>query len=202
MFTGLITAVGTVATQEAFEYGTRLTIEHPLGVLEVGSSMAVSGVCLTVVESTRESFVADISPETLSVTTLGEWELGQRVNLEPPLCVGAPLDGHIVQGHVDGVGRLVDWVAYAEHTEISVAAPEDLMRFIAVKGSIALDGISLTVNRVSSQNFTVNIIPWTRARTALWWTLKSESAMAVNLEVDCVARYVLRARDLEAEASA
>lgn len=191
MFTGIITDIGEVAARD----GGRFTIRcgYTAESIAIGASIACDGACLTatdVVPSGAGSmFAVDVSNETLSKTTLGEWRPGRRINLERALKAGDELGGHMVSGHVDGVGRIVDVRADGESRRLSVEVPAGLARFIAAKGSVAIDGISLTVNEVSGNNFGINVIPHTLTHTTLGARTPGER---VNLEVDLVARYVAR----------
>jgi riboflavin synthase len=157
--------------------------------VEVGGSVAVDGVCLTAVERTADRFAADVSKETLRVTTLGRLEPGHRVNLEASLKLGQRIDGHLVTGHVDGVGEVLSLTESGRSLALEIAVPAPLARYIARKGSIAVDGVSLTVNAVSRDCFAVNVIPHTRAVTII-----SGYAVGtpVNIEVDLIARYLER----------
>jgi riboflavin synthase len=192
MFTGIVRDIGEVRAVEPRDGDLRLTIGFArlaAGELALGDSVCVQGVCLTVAGLTRETFAADVSRETLSVTTLGECIVGTRVNLEPALRAGDPLGGHLVSGHIDGIGRVVERGADARSTRLLVEAPAPLMRYIARKGSVALDGVSLTVNEVEAARFAVNLIPHTLSATTLG---RLASGGRVNLEVDQLARYVER----------
>jgi len=190
MFTGIIQTVGQVAAIDRRGADARLHITGlPLQGGAIGESIAVSGVCLTAVEFTADGFVADVSGETLACTTLGAWSVGQRVNLERALAVGERLGGHIVSGHVDGVGELVSRQADGRSQRFTLRAPAALARYIAAKGSITVDGVSLTVNTVSGAEFGVNIVPHTLTHTSLD-ALRAGSR--VNLEVDLLARYLER----------
>jgi riboflavin synthase len=190
MFTGIVTDLGTVRRITPGPV-TRLEIEtaYPVGEIALGASVCCSGCCLSVVEKGPNWMAFEVSGETLSVTTLGQWQVGTRVNLERALKVGDELGGHLVSGHVDGVGRIVDQHPDGGSIRVTFGAPRALMRFIASKGSIAVDGISLTVNEVSDTTFGVNIIPITQEVTSLGST---KTGSAVNLEIDQVARYVAR----------
>jgi riboflavin synthase len=161
----------------------------PLADGQLGESIAVGGVCLTAVAFTDEGFVADVSGETLACTTIGGWAAGERVNLERALALGERLGGHIVSGHVDGVGEVVARRADARSQRFTLRAPAALARYIAAKGSITLDGVSLTVNAVEGPQFEVNIVPHTLAHTSLdaW-----QPGRQVNIEVDVLARYLER----------
>ena len=192
MFTGIIQALGQVAQISEHAGDLRLHIDAP-GIdaarIHSGASVAVAGVCLTVAVVVPGGFLADVSRETLALTTIGEWRSGRRVNLEPALRAGDALGGHLVSGHVDGLAQLVASHGDARSQRLGWRTSPQLMRFIATKGSVALDGVSLTVNAVSAQQFTVNLIPHTMHVT----TLKHlRSGSAVNLEVDLLARYVER----------
>ncbi len=190
MFTGIIQTVGQVAAIDRRGGDARLHVaglQLPDG--ELGESIAVSGVCLTAVEFTAGGFVADVSAETLACTTLGDWAVGRRVNLERALAVGARLGGHIVSGHVDGVGEVVSRQADGRSQRFMIRAPAALARYIAGKGSITVEGVSLTVNTVCGSEFGVNIVPHTLTHTSLD-ALRVGSR--VNLEVDLLARYLER----------
>ncbi|HVO00743.1 MAG TPA: riboflavin synthase [Candidatus Cybelea sp.] len=190
MFTGIVTDLGTVRRLAPGPV-TRLEIQtrYPAGDIALGASICCNGCCLSVVEKGPDWLAFEVSGETLSVTTLGQWQVGTRVNLERALKVGDELGGHLVSGHVDGVGRIADQRQDGGSTRITLQAPEKLMRFIAPKGSIAVDGISLTVNEVDDKTFGVNIIPITQEVTNLG---SIRTGSAVNLEIDQVARYVAR----------
>lgn len=190
MFTGIIQAVGRVAALERRGGDQRLRIGGlPLADGRLGESIAVSGVCLTAVAFTDDGFVADVSGETLACTTLGGWGPGEHVNLERALALGERLGGHIVSGHVDGVGEVVARRADARSQRFTLRAPAALARYIAAKGSITLDGVSLTVNAVQGPQFEVNIVPHTLTHTSLdaW-----QPGRRVNIEVDVLARYLER----------
>ncbi len=213
MFTGIITDVGTVRAvtpPSGHNSDTRIEIltAYELGDVAIGASIACSGVCLTVTAKGaaedgaaghgpggdgRGWFAADVSGETLSVTSLRAWRAGHKVNLERSLKVGDELGGHIVQGHVDGIGRVVSLEPEGGSTRVWIEAPQDLAPFIAPKGSIAVDGVSLTVNTVDGSGFGLNIIPHTWEHTA-FHTLAPDDA--VNLEIDVLARYVARLREV------
>ena len=199
MFTGLITDIGTIRTIAPIgaAQDMRLTIATAWSTdtIALGASIACSGCCLTVVEIGPGWLAFDASAETLAKTTLGAWRVGTRFNLERALRLGDELGGHLVSGHVDGVGRVATRIADAGSVRFGFAIAASLGRMVAVKGSIAVDGVSLTVNGVEDRraidetNFTVNIIPHTQAATTLG-TL--EPGMRVNMEVDVLARYVAR----------
>lgn len=190
MFTGIVTDLGTVRRITPGPV-TRLEIEtaYPLGEIALGASVCCNGCCLSVVEKGPNWMAFEVSGETLSVTTLGTWKVGTRVNLERALKVGDELGGHLVSGHVDGVGKIVEQHPDGGSIRITCEAPKPMMRFIASKGSIAVDGISLTVNEVTDTSFGVNIIPITQEVTNLG---SIQAGAAVNLEIDQVARYVAR----------
>ncbi|ROO25598.1 riboflavin synthase [Salinisphaera japonica] len=192
MFTGLIQGVGQVVEQEKRGGDTRLVIDcgdADLGTIAVGDSIAISGVCLTATEIDGHCFAADVSKETLKLTTLGNFVVGTRVNLEPPLRAGDALGGHMVAGHVDGLGVVEELHADARSWRLSFSVPKPLARYLASKGSIAVDGISLTINEVDDRRFGVNIIPHTMSHTSLGDRRIGDH---VNIEVDLVARYLAR----------
>jgi len=190
MFTGIITDLGRVRSisQGAM---TRLEIEtgYPFEGIAIGASIACNGACLSVVERAPGWFAVEASAETLSKTTLGEWRAGTAVNLERPLKVGDELGGHLVLGHVDGVGAIAERRPDGGSVRLTVEAPADLARFIAPKGSVAIDGVSMTVNEASGQRFGVNVIPITERETNLG---ALAAGARVNLEIDMMARYVAR----------
>lgn len=190
MFTGIITDVGRVlAVERQGETRLRIGTAFDTDGIEIGASIACSGVCLTVVDKGGDWFAVDVSAATLDCTSLGAWDSGTRVNLERSLKVGDELGGHIVTGHVDGVGQVVDLVPAGESVRVVFQAPPALARFIAPKGAVAVDGASLTVNDVDGARFSVNIIPHTRRMTTL-----GDAAVGdrVNVEIDVLARYVAR----------
>lgn len=192
MFSGLVKGIGRIATRTDSGPDRRFVIElgtAAIPPLAIGGSVAVSGVCLTAVAVTPQSFTADVSAETLSVTTLGALVAGSRVNLEPPLKAGDPLDGHLVTGHVDGVGKVVEIAPVGSSQRLVIGVPAALSRYIAAKGSVAVDGVSLTVNSVRGTEFEVNVIPHTQAVTVIG---EYRAGTAVNIEVDLLARYVER----------
>lgn len=192
MFSGLVKGIGRVASRANTGADARFVIELGSARVEplvVGGSIAVNGVCLTAVDVARGGFTADVSAATLAVTTLGRLTAGARVNLESPLRAGDPLDGHIVTGHVDGVGEVISVEAVGGSKRIVVAVPAALSRYIAAKGSVAVDGVSLTVNAVGVAEFEVNIIPHTQAVTVIG---EYARGTAVNIEVDMLARYLER----------
>ncbi|UEM04115.1 riboflavin synthase [Skermanella rosea] len=190
MFTGIITDVGRVAAVER-RGDTLFTIEtaFDMGTVDMGASIACSGCCLTVIDKAPGRFTISASGETLSKTTLGTWGQGTEINLERALRLGDELGGHIVSGHVDGVADVVSAAQEGDSWRYLFEVPADLARFVAPKGSVALDGVSLTVNEVEGRRFGVNIIPHTRTHTT-FRTLGPGSR--VNMEVDMLARYVAR----------
>jgi len=192
MFTGLIETTGELRSRQARGPGFRLVVGTSLGPFELGESIAVSGACLTVVESSAQHFAADVSLETADKTTLGALPLGARVNLERSLALGERLGGHLVTGHVDAVAEVLSVESVGEAWRVKVRAPRQLARFVAAKGSVALDGVSLTVNTVADDAFEVMLIPHTREVTN--FSLLAPG-VRLNMEVDLVARYVLRYLD-------
>jgi riboflavin synthase len=196
MFTGIVAAVGTVLAVEPVAGGVRIRVAAgglPLSDVAVGDSIAVNGVCLTVVARDDAVFEADVSPETMSCTT--GFAPGARVNLEKALRLADRLGGHLVSGHVDGVGTVTRVEARGDNRLLAIAAPADIVRYIARKGSIAVNGVSLTVNAVEGCEFRVNLIPHTLASTNLE---NLRAGDRVNLEADLVARYLERLRQHEA----
>jgi riboflavin synthase len=192
VFSGLVKGIGQVSSRTSRGADVRFVVElgsAALAPLAVGGSVAVNGVCLTAVSVTPQSFTADVSAATLAVTTLGSLGVGAKVNLEPPLKAGDPLDGHIVTGHVDGVGEVVAVEPAGGSKRLVVAVPAALARYIAQKGSVAVDGVSLTVNVVAGAEFEVNVIPHTQSVTVIGGYVRGT---AVNIEVDMLARYLER----------
>ncbi|HVM82092.1 MAG TPA: riboflavin synthase [Stellaceae bacterium] len=190
MFTGIVTDLGRVrAVIPGGDTGYEIETHYDTGEIAIGASIACSGVCLTVVEKDRGWFRVQASAETRSRSTVGSWRAGSAVNLERALKLGDELGGHLVAGHVDGMGRLVERRAEGDSLRLVVEAPAALAPGIAPKGSIAVDGVSLTVNEVTGARFGVNIIPHTQAATSLGALAVGD---AVNLELDLVARYVAR----------
>jgi riboflavin synthase len=192
MFTGIIEAVGRVSALEARGGDLRLSVasgDLDLSGATVGDSIAVNGCCLTVVQLERTGFAADVSRESLSLTTLGALERGDPVNLERALTLSKPLGGHLVSGHVDGIGRVESRVVDGRSVRFRIRAPEELSRYLARKGSVCVDGVSLTVNEADGAAFGVNIVPHTLAATVFGGYREGSR---VNLEVDIVARYLER----------
>jgi riboflavin synthase len=193
MFTGLIEAIGEVTARTATTGGQRISIRSPLAAgLSLGDSVAVNGVCLTVVKSDA-AFQADVGPETLRVTTLGSLEDGALVNLERPLRGDGRMGGHFVQGHVDAVGRIEDLRPESDFHWLTVSFPTELGRYLVAKGSIAVDGISLTVAGLGADRFDVQLVPFTLEHTNLQ---RARIGDRVNLECDMIGKYIARAAEL------
>lgn len=191
MFSGIVADVGAIARAEDRQGGLRLTVAtHQLGMgdVQLGDSIAVNGVCLTVVQKIANSFVVDVSRETLNCT-VGLDQAGKKVNLEKALRLSDRLGGHLVSGHVDGVGEVAAFNDIGESWRLVVRAPHELAKYIAVKGSITINGVSLTVNHVVGNDFEVNLIPHTLEVTTLH---ELKAGAKVNLEIDLIARYVER----------
>ena len=192
MFTGIIEAIGSVAKLQQLGSDWRLTIDTgklDLSDVVLGDSIAVNGCCLTVVELKENIFSADVSNESMRCTALGEFKDGTRVNLEKAMLASGRLGGHIVSGHVDGVGSLVELSEDGASVRLVYEAPKEIAKYIAAKGSVCIDGTSLTVNEVSGQKFTVNVIPHTQIETIIG---DYKVDQKVNLEVDLIARYLER----------
>ncbi len=192
MFSGIIQGGGEILEQTEAAADRRLLISlngTSLGPLEIGGSIAVNGVCLTATSLAQDRFSVDVSAETLAVTTFGQLAAGSRVNLEAPIKLGDPLDGHLVTGHVDGVGKVVAFSPAGRSMLLSIELPAGLSRYVARKGSVAIDSVRLTVNAVAERRFDVNIIPHTRAATIID---EYRPGSAVNIEVDIIARYLER----------
>jgi riboflavin synthase len=195
MFTGLVEGVGTLTDVRAVGDARRVRIQTPLGgELAPGDSLGVNGVCLTVTAASPNEVQADIGPETLRVTTLGTLSSGQRVNLERPLLAGGRFGGHFVLGHVDGVGVVASIRPEADCHWMTISYPPDLARYFIRKGSVAVDGISLTVAALGEDAFDVQIVPFTWEHTTLGTSRPGER---VNLECDMIGKYVLRAMELQ-----
>lgn len=196
MFTGIITDIGTIDELEhRGDLRARIRTTYAPDGIDIGASIACDGVCLTVIERGAEGgnwFDVEISAETLSKTNLGEWDKGRRVNLERALKVGDELGGHIVSGHVDGLAEVVAMRDEGDSTRVTFRAPEELAGFIAPKGSVTLNGTSLTVNEVNGSDFGINFIPHTKQVTT-WGGV--EIGDRINLEIDTLARYVARLRE-------
>lgn len=199
MFTGIITDIGNVRTVEMRgDMRARIACAYQMDGVDLGASIACDGVCLTVIAKGDDWFDVDISAETLSKTNIGTngWSEGQRLNLERALRVGDELGGHIVSGHVDGVARIVEMHDDGDSLRVTFEAPKELARYIAPKGSVALNGTSLTVNEVAGNRFGINLIPHTQDVTT-WGDIKLGDA--INLEIDTLARYVARLTEAQAE---
>jgi riboflavin synthase len=200
MFTGIIQDLGRVVSRESRGVDARLTIateKLSLANIAIGDSICIQGVCLTATTVAGNTFTADVSHETLSLTTLGSLHADSRVNLEPSLRAGDPLGGHLVSGHVDGIASVTALARDGDSLRLTFAAPEALSRYIARKGSVTIDGVSLTVNDVAGLTFGVNLIPHTQAVTTLG---QLQQGARVNLEIDQVARYVERLLSAAADA--
>ena len=194
MFTGIITDIGTITelTQEG-DLRARIACGYDTSGIDMGASIASNGVCLTVVDLGPDWYEVQVSRETVDMTNLGDWKQGRRVNLERALRVGDELGGHIVSGHVDGVAEVVAMRDEGDSTRVTLRAPEALARFIAPKGSVALNGTSLTVNEVDGCDFGINFIPHTKVSTTWGDTAVGDR---VNLEIDTLARYVARLAEM------
>jgi riboflavin synthase len=196
MFTGIITDIGTVrSVTRAGDTRFDITTAYDLATVDIGASIACNGCCLTVIEKGNDWFAIQASAETLSKTTLGDWATGTRINLERALKIGDELGGHIVSGHVDGLGEIVSITPEGDSQRFRFRVPHEIARFIAPKGSVAIDGTSLTVNEVEGNHFGVNIIPHTQAVTT-WGSMKV--GQRVNIEIDMLARYVARLTEYKA----
>ncbi len=195
MFTGIITDLGQVrSVEKTGDWRFTIATTYDITSIEVGASICCSGVCLTAVEFGDDCFAVDVSEETISKTTLGTWQPGRSINLEKSLKLGDEMGGHIVSGHVDGLGSLVSKSPDGDSQRMVFAAERELLRFIAKKGSITIDGVSLTVNDVDDHQFAVNIIPHTQVVTTLGELAVGD---AVNLEIDMLARYVARLTEMD-----
>ena len=199
MFTGIVTDIGTVrALDPRGDLRVRIGTGYDVGDLDLGASVACDGCCLTVVDRGEDGaggwFAVDVSAESLARTRLGDWREGTRVNLERSLRLGDEMGGHIVSGHVDGVARLVATRDEGDSTRFTFEVPAELARYVASKGSVALNGTSLTVNEVDGTRFGVNVIPHTQAVTT-WGDAREGDR--INLEIDTLARYVARLREFE-----
>lgn len=205
MFTGIVTALGTIESiEQRGDLRVRIACPWDPAKIAIGASIACAGVCLTVVERGGSAgdawFAVDVSAETVSRTAKGMWSEGAQINLEPSLRVGDELGGHIVSGHVDAVGKVADWEPEGDSMRVTIAAPPELARFLAAKGSVTVDGVSLTVNSVDDRpdgavHFGLNIIPHTAEVTTLG---ELGQGSEVNLEIDTVARYLQRLESLRA----
>jgi len=205
MFTGIVTAIGTIEkVEQRGDLHVTIACAFDPAQIAIGASIACSGVCLTVVDRSGQPgeswFTVDVSNETVSCTARGMWHVGRRINLEPSLRLGDEMGGHIVSGHVDAVGWIADWQPDGASTRLTIRAPAELAPFIAPKGSITVDGVSLTVNEVAdradgSVDFGLNIIPHTSEVTTIGELAQGSE---VNLEIDTVARYLKRLESLRA----
>lgn len=197
MFTGIITAMGTIECVDDTRGDKRFVIKTPwdMDFVPLGASIACSGCCLTVVDKTARSFTVDVSKETLDCTTLGDWTEGSRINLESSLRFGDELGGHLVSGHVDGLAVIESIAPDGDSHRLKIRVPQSLKRYIASKGSVALDGVSLTINEVEDDVFGVNIIPHTWQVTTFG---QKKAGDRLNMEVDMLARYVARILGKEA----
>lgn len=192
MFTGIIQAIGSVANLQQKDGDSALTVNTgklDMKDVALGDSIAVNGVCLTVITMTESSFTADVSRETLSLTSLAGISVGSNVNLEKALTLETRLGGHLVSGHVDGLGEVLTRKNDGRSEHFTIKAPDELAKYIAAKGSITIDGVSLTVNRVDGSNFEINIVPHTLQETII---ANYQPGTKINLEVDVVARYLER----------
>lgn len=190
MFTGIITDIGEIRTiTRRGDLRARIGTSYDTHGIDIGASIACDGTCLTVVATGTDWFEVDVSAETLSRTNLSEWIAGRRVNLERALRVGDELGGHIVSGHVDGLAEVLRLQDEGDSTRVTLRAPVGLARFIASKGSVALNGVSLTVNEVAGSDFGINVIPHTKTVTTWGGVAPGDQ---VNLEIDTLARYVAR----------
>ncbi len=195
MFTGIVSDIGTVTkTENRGDLRARITCSYDMEGVDMGASIACDGVCLTVIEKGADWFDVDISAETLSKTNLDGWQNGKRINLERPLKLGDELGGHIVSGHVDGLAEIIAIEDEGDSTRVTLRAPHALAKFIAPKGSVALNGTSLTVNEVDGDTFGINFIPHTKTHTT-WGDAKRGDM--VNLEIDTLARYVARLNEMQ-----
>ncbi|MBX2833758.1 MAG: riboflavin synthase [Micavibrio sp.] len=195
MFTGIIQDIGEVIDiDKSGDWRLKIGTRFDLTTTQLGASIACSGCCLTVVDKGAEWFSVDVSMESLSKTVIESWEVGTKVNLEPALKMGDELGGHIVSGHVDGLAELIEIKAEQDSHRLLLKVPKGLAKFIAEKGSVTLDGISLTVNEVDSDIFGVNIIPHTWEETTLKTHQKGDK---LNIEIDMLARYVARILDVK-----
>lgn len=192
MFTGIIETVGEVVAKELREGDVKLTLKADESYLEavmLGDSIACNGVCLTVVDRTSNQFMLDVSVETLSLTTIGDWDVGSKVNLEQAMIASRRFGGHIVSGHIDRIGEIIDITEDARSWRMTVRVPKNIRQYIAKKGSICVDGVSLTINSVEDSEFSVNIVPHTLSHTIIGDYKLNQK---VNIEIDTIARYVER----------
>ena len=194
MFTGIVTDIGSVRSIEGEgDLRFEITTSYDTSGIDIGASISCSGACLTAIETGDDWFAVQVSPETLDKTTLSNWAVGTALNMERALRMGDELGGHIVTGHVDGIGTVLSVTPVAESWVVAFEAPQELAQYIAPKGSITIDGVSLTVNKVNGAVFEINIIPHTQQVTTLG---KLASGARVNLEIDVLARYVARLKEV------
>ena len=197
MFTGIIGEIGRIdSVSDAGDRSFHISADWDCALIEIGASVACSGICLTVVARNSKKFVVTASAETLGVTTAGGWVVGEKINLERALKLGDELNGHLVSGHVDGLAEIISIEPNGESHVVWMGAPTAFAKFIAPKGSIALDGVSLTVNAVDGALFSVNIIPHTWSETG--WA-QSKIGQKMNMEIDMLSRYVARLADFNKE---
>lgn len=190
MFTGIITAIGQIdEIEKAGDWRLKIRTPWDCTAIDLGASIACSGICLTVVDREENWFAVEVSQETVSRTTIGQWKAGSHINLERALRLGDELGGHIVSGHIDGLARIETITPKGDSHILEISLPDGLSKFMAEKGSVTLDGVSLTVNEVIDSRFFVNIIDHTWAHTTLGQAKKSQH---LNLEIDMLARYVSR----------
>lgn len=194
MFTGIITDIGTVTeAEQRGDLRLRVRCGYDMATIDLGASIACSGVCLTVVDKGDDWFAVDISAESVSRTAQGQWNSGARLNLERSLKLGDEMGGHIVTGHIDGIGKIITTEPVGGSSELTISAPDELASYIAPKGSITLNGVSLTVNMVSDTEdgcqFTINLIPHTAEVTTFDGV---EAGQPINIEIDILARYLAR----------
>ena len=199
MFTGIIEALGKITTIDAHDADLSIRIETDtlfLNDVQLGDSIACNGVCLTVVEVSANTFYVDVSGESIALTTIGNWHVGDSLNLEKALTPQQRMGGHLVSGHVDGVGEVISRTSDGRSEQFIFRAPKNLAKYIAVKGSITIDGTSLTVNTVNDHDFGVNIVPHTLTHTVIG---NYQTGTKVNLEVDLIARYLERLLTMQNE---
>lgn len=191
MFTGIIEGLGTIAGMRSFGQGKRLTIESDflLDQTKIGDSISVSGACLTAVKIDGRRFEVDVSPETLQTATFGKAKVGERVNIERAMRLSDRIDGHLVSGHIDGTGIIKQLETLSNALIVTIEVPQQLTKYMITKGSVAVDGISLTINTCGSDNFSVSIIPHTAKLTTIGYKQKGDR---VNIENDMIGKYVER----------
>lgn len=190
MFTGIIQAIGQVKSKTMYDKGAVFTFSSSgldFSTVAIGDSIAVNGVCLTVIEIEKECFTADVSQETLNCSIFGNLSIGDAINLEKALTLNQGIDGHLVSGHVDGQGKIIDKTLEGESTRFKVNVAQSLVKYIARKGSITVNGVSLTVNSIEANDFDINIVPHTLTATTLG---RLNTGDSVNLEVDIIARHL------------